>query len=118
MFGNRKEIVTLKERVTELDNTIEGKERKIRDLEQEAKHADEDIRHLVKINEEKNDIELERKKVELEGEQQKAIAAVKDDYRDKVEKNLETRNTELKDMYGQILARLPEIKVKLDGLAG
>ena len=84
-----------------------------RALVQGNKLAENEIRHLVKIKEEKNAIELERKMVELEREQQKAIAEVKDKYQDKVEANLNEQLTGMKEMYGQILERLPDVNARL-----
>ena len=80
--------------------------------------SEEDIQHMVKMKEEKNALELEKEKIRLQGEQAERIAKVKDEYRDKVEKGLEKQNDNLKTMYGQILERLPDVKVKLTGEAG
>ena len=49
------------------------------------------------------------------GEKNKEIAKVKDEYRDKVEEQLETRAKETKEMYNEILKRLPDVNVKLRG---
>ena len=48
----------------------------------------------------------------MEREKDSEIAKVKDDYRDKLEGRLEKEVVNMKEMYGQILERLPNINVK------
>jgi len=80
-----------------------------------AKHEEEDIKHLVKMTKEKQAIEAERKEMGREKEKLEEIAKVKDEYRDKLEKDLRDRGDEIKGMYGEILARLPNITARLKG---
>ena len=87
----------------------------IADLRQKKKMEDENIRHLVKIKEESLDIAHERKTVELERKQQDAIATVKDKYREKQESTLQKQIEDGKQMYSEILARLPNVNVRLKG---
>jgi len=70
---------------------------------------EEDIKHMVKINEERKDIEIEKEKVKLNGEKATEIAEVKDQYRDKIEANLEGQLGKMDGMYKELLARLPNI---------
>ena len=85
----------------------------LRDVKHKKKIEEEEIRHLVKIREEKLEIQHERRCVEVEGEKAKAIEAVKDTYRDKIEKGLEQRSKEIRNMYTEILERLPNVNVML-----
>lgn len=99
--------------------TLRATNRELREQLEALKHKkkleEEEILHLVKINEEKNAIAAERKAVELEAKKTAEIAAVKDQYRDKIEKHLEARAVEIKTMYSEILERLPNVSVRLKG---
>ena len=72
----------------------------------------ENIKHLTKLKEEKDAVTAERLKVKMEGEKQEAIAVVKDEYRDKTEKQLTTERDNIKSMYESILARLPNVNIE------
>ena len=84
----------------------------ISDLKIQKKIEQEDIKHMVRLKEEKDLVIHERQKLEMENEKQKAINVVRDEYRDKLEKRLEVEVANMKEMYNQILARLPNINVK------
>jgi len=94
----RKQVRTLKDEIA--------------DLKQEKKITEEDIKHMVRLREEKLALEAQRKDVERAGEQAAAIAEVKDQYRDKLEKRLQKEVDSIKEMYGQILERLPKVSVR------
>ena len=121
MFGNqRSERVKLQ--ITTLESerdTLNDENRKVKDelaeLKQKRKMEDEDIRHLVKIKEGKLDLEHQKKRVELEGKFQAEKAVVKDEYRDKLESTLQGQIKDVKQMYGEILKRLPNVNVRLKG---
>ena len=81
------------EKLEDERDSLTDENRKVKDqlaeLKQKRKMEDEDIRHLVKIKESKLDIDHQKKQVELERAQQETIAKVKDEYRDKLEKELQ-----------------------------
>lgn len=85
----------------------------VEDLKIEKKTSEEDIKHMVKMKEERLDIEFQKKVMELERKKQEEVAKVKDDYRDKLETNLVAQKDDIKDMYGEILERLPNINARL-----
>ena len=132
LFDN-KETGALKTRTEKLEKELESLrvERldlkdEVGDLKLKKKVEEEDIKHMVKMKEERLDLEHQKKTATLEAEyatknataeleKQKAIGEVKDIYRDKAEKSLEKQVTDIKDMYGQILERLPSVAVKLKG---
>jgi len=101
----------LKADITRLEKEKRIIKDELEDLKHQKKMENEDIKHMVKINQERKDIELEKEKIKLAGEQTKAIAQVKDEYQDKTEKQLEKQLTNMKDMYGEILERLPNYNV-------
>ncbi len=84
----------------------------IASLKNEKKLAEEDIKHMVRIREEKLEVENERKQLIRDRDQQEAIANVKDEYRDKLEERLQVEVDNIKEMYGQILERLPTVTVR------
>jgi len=120
MFGNKDEKIALLEAQKEdLKTDVEylASDRKklkeeVSDLKLKKKMEEEDIKHMIKIDRERKDIEVEKEKLKLVGEKDAAIAKVKDEYRDKTEAQLEKQLGNMKDMYGEILARLPNYNVK------
>jgi len=93
------------ERLEAEKKTLKGE---VEDLKLKKKISDEDIKHMVKMKQEK---------LILEREKEEAIAVVKDEYRDKLEKHLKDETGNMKTMYGQILERLPNVQVRLKGEA-
>ena len=104
------EVAKLKAAITSLENERVDLKREVEDLKSKRKIEEEEIKHLVKIKDEKREIEYEKREMALERKKNKAIADVKDEYRDKVEQNLENRNTELKEMYTEILSIVPKVE--------
>ena len=122
MFNRYRRSDKLKQDIQNLEDERDGltdENRKVKDelaeLKQKRKMEDEDIRHLVKIKEEKLDLNHQKKVVESERQQQEAIAKVKDEYRDKQESTLQKQIEDGKKMYAEILARLPNVSVRLKG---
>jgi len=79
------------------------------------KLEEEDIRHMRKMEKEALEQKSLKKEIELERVKDQAIAKVKDDYRDKMEARLHKEVDNMKDMYKEILGRLPNIHVKMTG---
>lgn len=102
---------TLKQSITDLEIS---KREQVAKLELDRKTAEEDIKHMQKMQLEVKDLEIEKEKVKLERAQQEAIANVKDEYRDKTEKQLQKQADDLKQMYAAILERLPNISARLN----
>jgi len=94
---------------SELKQEVHDTKLELDQLKNKKKMEEEDIKHMVKINSERKDIELEKEKISLQGEQAKEIAQVKDEYRDKIEANLEGQLGKMDGMYKELLARLPNI---------
>lgn len=111
----RRQIRNLEHERDDLNDSLHKTRNELAELKQKKKMEGEDIRHLVKIKEEKLAIEYDRKEVRLEREQQAVIAEVKDEYRDKMEQELQKQITRMQKMYGEILGRLPNFNVRLKG---
>ena len=133
MFGLGKkklsddELVKLKEEKRELEQKIfslgvdvERMEKKaleaekaLETLKHKHKLEEESIKHLVKINEERLEIEKDKAVNKAKADAAKGVAEVKDQYRDKMEKQLVKEGEKLMSMYEQVLARLPDVNVML-----
>lgn len=98
-----------------LEAEVKRLKEEIQKLEVKRKIEDEDIKHMIKMKEERKDLEYERKVAEIEASKAEEIAAIKDEYRDKIEQQLETQKDDMKEMYGEILKRLPDMSVRLKG---
>jgi len=109
MFGFGK---TTGPSVSALNGEIRTLKDQLADLKHEKKITEEDIKHMVRLKEEKMAVEAERKEVERDRKSASDIAEVKDTYRDKMETRLQTEVDNIKEMYGQILQRLPKVSVR------
>ena len=75
---------------------------------------EESIAHKIKMREEGCEISFQKKEQKVLNESADKVRKVKDEYQVKVEKHLEKRNDELRSMYTEILARLPDVNVRLN----
>ncbi len=77
----------------------------------------EEVAHKLKMREEQVDMDAEKRIAEAERKAAKdrddGIAKVKDKYRDKLENQLEKRGDEMKEMYKEILTRLPDVNLAI-----
>lgn len=87
----------------------------VRDLKLQKKTEHEEIKHMITMKEGRMDLEFDKKQVVKDRARDEEIKKVRNQYRDKVESNLEKRGAELKEMYSEILTRLPDINVSLRG---
>jgi membrane-associated HD superfamily phosphohydrolase len=101
-----KDVATLKKEKQDLTEQVEK-------LKLDAKIADEDIKHMVKMKEERLELDHQKKIAAVEKEKADAIADVKDKFRDKMEEQLAKESANIKEMYGEILKRLPDVNVAL-----
>jgi predicted metal-dependent hydrolase len=93
--------------------------RKLKDqlaeLEQKRKMEDDELRHLVKMKESELNMKHETLQLERDRAKDAEVAKVKDQYRDKLEAFLQQQVKDIKEMYGEILGRLPNVNVRLKG---
>jgi DNA polymerase III delta prime subunit len=115
------EVKELKANIEALEET-ESKARKdarkaaddLEALQDKKRREDEEIKHKIKMREEKADISIEKEKAKLSREKDEGIMKVKDEYRDKVETHLEKRGDEMKGIMTEILGRLPDITARVN----
>jgi|GEM_PF-6120827 hypothetical protein len=114
-----KQLLDLEKEIRGLKDTIAAaKTQHIEEnkrLKHDRKIADEDIKHMVKMKEERLGLDHKKKALDCDREKDKEIAKVKDSYRDKMEKRLQNEVDQTKAMYSEILQRLPNINVNMKG---
>lgn len=115
MFNFVKDFRELKSTNKSLEKEKKTLKEEVADLKLKKKIEDEDIKHLVKLKQEQQEVEFAKRTVQMDGEKAEAIAEVKDKYRDKMEEQLKAETDNIKTMYGEILKRLPNVNVKLKG---
>jgi hypothetical protein len=98
-----------------LTDTVEELKVKNKRLQQTKVMEEEQVAHKLAMREGASDLNYKTKLhdglAKKETEKNTAIAKVKDDFQNKLTAQLVTRGDELKEMYVEILARLPTIKV-------
>ncbi len=122
MFGKKLVDADIAGKLNEYEGSIKSLREQKHDLSLEVekvklekKNEMEETKHLVKLRDEKREIEFKKKEMDLEAQKAKDIAEVKDAYRDKMEAQLKNETENIKVMYGQILERLPNVRVGLKG---
>lgn len=121
MFGKKKKPVQespvkeLEAEIKELRKERDKLREDVAELKLKKKIEDEDIKHMIKMMEERNSVKEQQFKLTTEREKDAEIAKIKDAYRDKLETFLQGQVKDTKDMYNQILQRLPDVNVRLRG---
>lgn len=115
--NNKKLEDKVKSLETELDGLFDERRKlkdEIEDLKVKKKVSEEDIKHMVKMREERLELQFEKKQVESDKKLQDELHKIANTYRDKTEKQLEKESASMKEMYGQILERLPNVTARLN----
>lgn len=122
MFGQYRRTERLKKEIEDLErerDQIVDDNRKLKDqlaaLEQKRRMEDDELRHLVKMKESQLNMAHETRQLERDRAKDSEVATVKDQYRDKLEAFLQQQVKDIKEMYGEILGRLPNVNVRLKG---
>lgn len=93
--------------------------RKVKDeleeLKLKKKIEEEDIKHLTKIKLEQNEIEFTKKVMQVEKTKDSEVMNLKQQYADKLQVRLENEVKNIKEMYSEILKRIPDVNVRLKG---
>ena len=96
----------------------------LEDLKLKKRLEAEEIKHMVRINEEKNKQELESEKIKIIKEAQEVMAKFKEeqrvilveslkDFHGKIEKRFGDELSNLKEVYGLLMQRLPNVNLSL-----
>lgn len=76
---------------------------------------EEKIKHLIKMKEEANELRYQKREMALNKNHAEALAAVKDNYQEKLTKMQEDQHKEVKEMYSEIIQLLPNVNVRMKG---
>jgi len=117
------DLMKVRDKLEDEVHTIGGEFKK---LKLTKKIEEEEIAHKLKMREEEVDLKYEKRSHEIKKGSDESVAknlaeclekvgAVKDEYRDKIEQNLDKRGDELRSMYTEILGRLPDVSVNVGG---
>lgn len=85
----------------------------IEDLKLKKRMEEAEIKHLVKMKEEKQLIDYEKKEIELQKEFQKKEMDLQTKYHDKVLRTIEESRKESRELYTAIMERLPNVNVAM-----
>lgn len=125
LFIKDSEIQRLKDQNTKLEEEKKKLREEVEDLKLKKRLEQEEIRHMVKINEEKNKQELESEKVRLKKEYHENISKFKEeqritlveslkDFHTKIERRFGDELKNLKEVYGLLMQRLPNVNLTLE----
>jgi len=111
----REQILALEKERDKLNDDLRAARDQLQETRQKAKLEEQQLKHLTTMALEKRELEFAHKQVKLEGEKERAINAVKNEYRDKQEATLQKQIERGDTMYAQILSALPNVNVKMKG---
>jgi vacuolar-type H+-ATPase subunit I/STV1 len=106
-FGNEGHIVSLKQQIHTLKDEIA-------DLQTTKKQELRDIEHLIKIKEEKLNIEHQKKELDMKAQYQAKEMALQTQYFEKNLTQLKEHGDNMQKIHKEILDRLPNINAQLD----
>ena len=107
LISGGESVLQLKTRIRELKDDIES-------LKTTKKMEQREIEHLVKLKEEKLNVDFQKKELELKGELQDKTMVMQTEYHNLTIKNLDTARSEMKEIYTKIMERLPNISASLE----
>lgn len=107
--------IKLKNKITVLEDQISSLEIELDRVKARKKTEEQELKHMIKMKEERNQIEFDRKVMDSQRVMDDKIADIKDGYRDKIEERLIKEGENIKDMQTEILKRLPNISARLTG---
>jgi hypothetical protein len=102
-----------REKIEELNKEIDILKTNIKDLELKKRLEEEEIKHLVKMKEEKQAIEIQKKEIDLAKAFQQKEMELQSKYHDKIITTIEESRKESRDLYTAIMDRLPNVNVEM-----
>lgn len=106
--------VELKDLEIRKEKDIERIKSELASLQSKKKIEEEEIKHLIKMKEEKLLLDISRKDVELQKVYTQREMDLQNIYHDKVLATIEESRRESKDLYAQIMARLPNVNLEIN----
>lgn len=114
-IGKKKleELLNGGESALQLKKQIRKLKDELEELKTTKKMEQREIEHLVKLKEEKLNIEHQKKEIELQKTFQEKEMTLKTDYHNKVTKSLESFQKRQDAFFEQVMKRLPDVSVIL-----
>ena len=107
VFGKDSQEAGLKEEIRRLKDELE-------DLKTKKVMEEREIKHLVKLKEEKLDVENQKKVLELRAEYNAMTMRLQEKYHQQQLGDLAMARKEMKEIYSEIMQRLPNITASLE----
>lgn len=106
----------LKDILNDTDNnerTVKALKTELAELQLKKRMEEEEIKHLVKMKEEKQFIEGQKKEMELQKTFQMKEMELQNSYHEKVLKTIDESRKESRELYTKIMERLPNVNVAI-----
>ena len=113
--GLEKKIIALRNEKDQVEDslyTLQCDHEKMTRLHQ---MQEEEIAHKIKMRDEQVNMEKDKGIAEANVTADRRVTEVKDTYQNKLTAQLEKRGDELREMYTEILGRLPDVNVDIGG---
>jgi hypothetical protein len=107
VYGKDNTEANLKAEIRKLKNELE-------DLKTQKVMEEREIKHLVKLKEEKLEVENQKKVLELESKYNDKTMTLQKEYHNKQLIDIELARKEMKEVYEKIMERLPNINTSLE----
>jgi DNA repair exonuclease SbcCD nuclease subunit len=111
--SDKKKALALREQIANLTKEKQTATDELEALKLQKKHELRDIEHMVKLREEKQAVELERKTVAMQKEFQTKEMTLQTEGHAKIMAMLEKGREELSGVYKQIIERLPNVNMEI-----
>ena len=124
LFIKKTDVAELQGEYEKTLKALRATKEELEELKLKKRLEAEEIKHMVRINEEKNKQELDNEKIKLQKEFAEMVTQLKDQNRRELEESLkvfhgkmESRFSEelknLKEVYGLLMQRLPNVNLTL-----
>ena len=124
IFIKKADVAELQGEYEKTLKALRATKEELEDVKLKKRLEAEEIKHMVRINEEKNKQELDNEKIKLQREFAEMVTQLKDQNRRELEESLKTfhgkmesRFSEelknLKEVYGLLMQRLPNVNLTL-----
>ena len=108
-----KDVIDLKFQINETKDRLSEEKRKAKDVQEENKRSEREIAHNVKIDQERREIEFEKKVAKLEREHQEAISGIQKEHMTELNRISEESMKRAEERFEQILSLVPGWKGKV-----
>ena len=97
-----------------LGEEIRKLKEELAELKTQKVMEEREIKHLVKLKEEKLDVENEKKVLKMRDEYNILTMKLQKEYHDKQLKDIQLAREEMKEVYAEIMKRLPNVTAALE----